>query len=297
MRSITFKRHLRDGVRNMRRNGSMTFSAISAVSLTLLILGVVLVLALNINHIVNEIEEQVEVVVEIKHETDKQSISAMEAEISAISGVESVEFVSKEDGLIDLKERMGDQGYLLEGLEYENPLYDMFTVKVTNPQNTKEVADQITGIANVYEVDYGEGYVDKLFTITNWVRNIGIIFIIGLAITAMYLISNTIKITITTRSKEIELQKLVGATNSYIRWPFFIEGLLLGVLGAILPIILVLGGYYLLLERMSTDLSLAFINLLPFYPIALQVGLVLLGIGAFIGIWGSLISVRRFLRI
>ncbi len=297
MRSITFKRHLRDGVRNMRRNGSMTFSAISAVSLTLLILGVVLVLALNIDHIVNEIEEQVEIVVEIKPETDAESRSEIDTTISSIPGVESVVFVSKEDGLIDLKERMGEQGYLLEGLEHENPLYDMFIVKVTNPQNTKEVADQITGIAHVYEVDYGEGYVDKLFTITTWVRNIGIVFIIGLAITAMYLISNTIKITITTRSKEIELQKLVGATNSYIRWPFFIEGLLLGVFGAILPIILVLGGYYLLLARMSADLSLAFLNLLPFCPLALEVGLVLLGIGAFIGIWGSLLSVRRFLKI
>lgn len=297
MRSITFKRHLRDGVRNMRRNGSMTFSAISAVSLTLLILGVVLVLALNIDHIVNEIEEQVEIVVEIKPETDAESRSEIDTTISSIPGVESVVFVSKEDGLIDLKERMGEQGYLLEGLEHENPLYDMFIVKVTNPQNTKEVADQINGIAHVYEVDYGEGYVDKLFTITTWVRNIGIVFIIGLAITAMYLISNTIKITITTRSKEIELQKLVGATNSYIRWPFFIEGLLLGVFGAILPIILVLGGYYLLLARMSADLSLAFLNLLPFCPLALEVGLVLLGIGAFIGIWGSLLSVRRFLKI
>ncbi len=297
MRSITFKRHLRDGVRNMRRNGSMTFSAISAVSLTLLILGVVLVLAMNIDYIAGEIEEEVEIIVEIEPEADDQSISDIANTIGAISGIESVVFVSKEDGLADLKERMGEQGYLLEGLEDENPLYDMFTVKVTNPQNTKEVADQISGIANVYEVDYGKGYVDKLFTITTWVRNIGIVFIIGLAITAMYLISNTIKLTINTRSREIELQKLVGATNSYIRWPFFIEGLLLGVFGAILPIILILVGYYLLLARMSLDLSLLFINLLPFYPLALQVGLVLLGIGVFIGVWGSLISVRRFLKI
>ncbi len=297
MRSITFKRHLRDGVRNMRRNGSMTFSAISAVSLTLLILGVVLVLAMNVNHLVNEIEDQVEIVVEIKNEADAGSVAAMKTAISAISGVESVTYLSKEAALVDLKNRLGDQGYLLEGLENENPLYNMFTVRVVSPQDTKAVAEQISSIENVFTVDYGEGYVEKLFTITTWVRNIGIIFIIGLAITAMYLISNTIKITITMRSKEIELQKLVGATNSYIRWPFFIEGLLLGVFGAILPIILVLGGYYILLGRMSSDLSLAFINLMSFYPLALQVGLVLLGIGAFIGIWGSLVSVRRFLKI
>jgi cell division transport system permease protein len=281
----------------MRRNGSMTFSAISAVSLTLLILGVVLVLAMNVNHLVNEIEDQVEIVVEIKNEADAGSVAAMKTAISAISGVESVTYLSKEAALVDLKNRLGDQGYLLEGLENENPLYNMFTVRVVSPQDTKAVAEQISSIENVFTVDYGEGYVEKLFTITTWVRNIGIIFIIGLAITAMYLISNTIKITITMRSKEIELQKLVGATNSYIRWPFFIEGLLLGVFGAILPIILVLGGYYILLGRMSSDLSLAFINLMSFYPLALQVGLVLLGIGAFIGIWGSLVSVRRFLKI
>lgn len=297
MRSITLKRHFRDGIRNMARNGSMTFSAISAVTVTLLILGVVLTLAMNINHLVNEIEEQVEIIVELADGIDDERLAEIGLLLNSFTGVEGITFVSKEEGLEQLKERMGDQSYLLEGLEQENPLYDMYIVNVINPQDVQVIAEKIKGVGDIIDVDYGEGYVEKLFAITTWIRNIGIVFIIGLAFTAMYLISNTIKLTITTRSKEIELQKLVGATNGYIRWPFFIEGLLLGVLGAIIPIILVLVGYFFLLQKVSGDLSLAFLNLLPFYPISLQVGLILLGIGAFIGMWGSLISVHRFLKI
>lgn len=297
MRSITLKRHFRDGTRNMVRNGSMTFSAISAVTVTLLILGVVLVLAMNINHLVNEIEDQVEIIVELEDDITEERRTEIAGLLESFTGVEAIAYVPKEEGLEQLKERLGDQAYLLEGLELENPLYDMYIVSVLNPQDVQIVANKISGVSDVIDVDYGEGYVEKLFTVTTWVRNIGIVFIIGLAFTAMYLISNTIKLTITTRSKEIELQKLVGATNAYIRWPFFIEGLLLGVLGAIIPIALVLLGYFFLLQKVSLDLSLAFLNILPFYPLSLQVGLILLGIGAFIGIWGSLISVHRFLKI
>ncbi len=297
MHRRTFVRHIREGMKNIVRNGSMTFSAISAVTVTLLILGVVLILAMNVNHLIVVIENQVEIIVELDLTIDDIRTEEIKNEIANINGVKSISYISKEDGLEELKNSLGEESYLLEGLEDENPLYDMFNVQAFDPQSISKIAEEINVIRDVVSVDYGEGTVEKLFTITKWVRNIGIVFIVGLAFTAMFLISNTIKITINARNKEIELMKLVGATNWFIRWPFFVEGFLLGIFGSIIPIILVLLGYRFILEKIDTDFTLALFKLLPMYPLGLQVSLLLVGIGAFIGIWGSLTSVRRFLRV
>lgn len=147
------------------------------------------------------------------------------------------------------------------------------------------------------KVNYAEQTTKKLFAITDVVRLVIIAFIIALAFTAMFLIANTIKLTIVARRHEIEIMKLVGATNGFIRWPFFVEGALMGILGALLPIAILTFGYAYLTDFVEQQLALYFLNLLPMYPLALQISLILLGIGAFIGVWGSLMSVRRFLRI
>lgn len=296
MHKRTFRRHIKEGIKNIIRNGSMTFSAISAVAVTLLILGIVLVLAMNINHLADAIENQVEIIVELDVIDDIRK-NEIENEIKNINGVESIKYVSKVEGLKELQTKLGNQAYLLEGLEEENPLYDMFIVRSFDPQDISIIAGEIDKIDNIISVDYGQGTVEKLFTITKWVRNIGVIFIVGLAFTAMFLISNTIKITINTRRNEIEIMKLVGATNWFIRWPFFVEGFLLGILGSIMPIILIVLGYKFIIDRLSEEFALAFFELLPLYPLSVQISLLLIGIGAFIGIWGSLTSVRRFLKI
>ncbi|MDF4187371.1 FtsX-like permease family protein, partial [Ligilactobacillus salivarius] len=128
-------------------------------------------------------------------------------------------------------------------------------------------------------------------------RNIGIALIIGLVFTAMFLISNTIKITIFARRKEIEIMKLVGATNWFIRWPFFLEGLLLGVFGSVIPIALVLSTYQYVIGWVVPKVQGSFVSLLPYNPFVFQVSLVLIAIGAVIGVWGSLTSIRKFLRV
>jgi cell division transport system permease protein len=146
-------------------------------------------------------------------------------------------------------------------------------------------------------VKYGQGEVEKLFGFTKISRNIGIALIIGLLFTAMFLISNTIKITIVARRREIEIMRLVGATNAFIRWPFFLEGLWLGLLGAILPIVIVGTGYYYMYDYLAPKLQDHFVKLLEFYPFIYQIAGLLLLMGAFIGVWGSLMSVRKFLKV
>jgi cell division transport system permease protein len=142
-------------------------------------------------------------------------------------------------------------------------------------------------------VDYAKQTVEKLFQVTKVVRNVGVVFIFGLMFTAMFLISNTIKITIFARRREIEIMKLVGATNWFIRWPFLVEGVLMGVIGAIIPIVLIAIGYYYVVHAES----LYIFRLLSFHPLIFNVSAVMLMIGALIGMWGSVISMRRFLRV
>jgi cell division transport system permease protein len=297
MKISTLGRHVREGVKNLGRNGWMTFASVSAVTITLMILGVFLLLALNVNHFTQKVEDQVEIHVFLNVLADKPAIDQVESQIRANPLVKSITYVPKKQGLEELRESFKEKAYFLDGLENENPLPDKFVVRTKKPEDTVAVAKQIGNIENVDKVVYGDETVEALFAVTKVIRNIGLVFIIGLAFTAMFLIANTIKLTIVARRREIEIMKLVGATNWFIRWPFFIEGLFMGILGAIIPILLLGTGYYFLLRAMDSNLAGSLFDLLPMFPLAYQIAAILLAIGAFIGIWGSLVSVRRFLRV
>ncbi|MGZ4164114.1 MAG: permease-like cell division protein FtsX, partial [Tumebacillaceae bacterium] len=218
MKISTFARHCREGMRNLGRNTWMTFASVSAVTFTLLLLGVFLLLAYNVQEFSKQMESQVEMNVLIKDGTQRNDILELERQLKSLPDVGQVSFVSKEQGLQDLKSKLKDNAGLLTGLEQENnPLPDKFVVKAQNPTDTPQIAAKIQEFPMVDKVNYGEGTVDKLFTMTKLVRNTGAVFVIGLSLTALFLISNTIKITIFARRREIEIMKLVGATNGFIR--------------------------------------------------------------------------------
>lgn len=298
MKIRTVGRHVREGVKNIGRNGWMTVASVISVTITLLILGVFVLLALNVNFIADQLEEQVEIRVFMELTTGEAERLGVERRLQAIPEIESIVFVSKEVGIEQFIESMGEQGQHFEEFKDENnPLPDVYLVQTSRPQDSAEVAQRIEGFEHIYKVNYGAGTTEKLFAITQTVRNIGLIFIIGLAFTAMLLIANTIKITISARREEIGIMKLVGATNTFIRWPFFIEGLLLGVIGALIPIGVLFLGYQQLLKAVGDYLKINFFELLPLHPLAFEMSMLLLGLGAFIGIWGSLTSVRKFLRV
>jgi cell division transport system permease protein len=295
MKARTFVRHVREGWKSLGRNGWMSFAAVSAVTVTLFILGIFLLLAMNVNHVAQMIEDQVEIRVSLELEADESVIRRVEHRITAMPEVSQVEFISKEEGLKQLEEDLGDAS-LLEGIE-ENPLPDVFRVETFEPQQTKAVAANIEQFDGVDNARYGEEFTDRLFNVTKTVRNVGVVLIVLLGLTAMFLISNTIRLTILARRREIEIMKLVGATNWFIRWPFFIEGLLIGLLGAILPSAVLLFGYYSITTKLVTQFELWFLDLLPMYPLAFQVTALLLGIGTIIGAMGSFISIHRFLKV
>lgn len=296
---------MREGSKNVIRNGWMSFASISSIAISLLILGIFLLLTLNVNYLAQQIEQQVEIKVYLDLNVPKEQIAPLQNEIAALSQVDKVTFVSKDEGLAYLREKLGENGkQLTEGYEGENnPLNDSFTVEVTQPREVASVAQQINAINTgkpskpIYRVSYGQGTVETLFKVTQIVRYIGLILVAGLALTAMFLIANTIKLTILARRREIAIMKLVGATNSFIRWPFFIEGMLLGLTGSVVPVGLLLYGYYELMNFAQSDFGMLMVKLLPYQQISWIVSGLLLGIGIMIGIWGSMLSVRKFLRV
>lgn len=305
MKIRTLGRHVKEGGKSVVRNGWMSFASISAIAISLFILGVFSLLVLNVNKIVDDVEEQVEILVFLDVGVKDEQISAIEFDIGSIPGVSKVEFISKEEGLEMMKERFGEENEdILEGFEGdENPLPDSFSVKVEDPQTVASIAEQI---ANLYpdqdpqpilDVQYGAGTVETLFQITNAVRWIGLLLVIGLAFTAIFLIANTIRLTIGARQREISIMKMVGATNSFIRWPFFVEGVLLGAIGAAIPLAVLLFGYNWLYEQSRTDLGLMFISLLTWEEVAPLLTGLLFGIGLMIGVFGTVISVRKYLRV
>nr|WP_313779915.1 FtsX-like permease family protein [Paenibacillus larvae] len=163
----------------------------------------------------------------------------------------------------------------------------------------KKIED-LNGTANpkpIEKVEYGKGSIEKLFQITSIVRNVGLVFVILLSITSIFLISNTIKLTILNRRREISIMKLVGATNQFIRWPFFVEGALLGLIGSLIPIGVLLYGYYEIVISTREDLGLVMINLLTIPEVSYILVGILLAIGIVIGIWGSTLSVRKYLKV
>ncbi|MBH9965972.1 permease-like cell division protein FtsX [[Bacillus] enclensis] len=294
MKARTFARHFRESFKSIGRNGWMTFASVSAVTVTLLLVGVFIVLMLNMNKVATDIEKDVEIRVLLEIGTKKEEVKVIEDKIDKISGVETVEYSSKEEELQNLVKDLGDDFRLFE---QDNPLYDVFIVKAKDPRDTGKIAAEIGKYENVNEALYGEAKIEKLFNILEMSRNVGLVLIIGLLFTAMFLISNTIKITIVARRREIEIMKLVGATNWFVRWPFVLEGLWLGVLGSIIPIALVTTGYYYAYNLIEPKLQNNFIQILDFTPFIYQVNGLILLMGCLIGAWGSFMSVRKFLKV
>lgn len=290
----TFVRHLRESVKSIFRNGWMTFASIGAVTVTLILVGGFLALLLNLNQMAENIEDDVEVKVFIDLTAEEEEINALGEEINQMDKVESAVFSSKDDELDELTESMGSAWELFE---QDNPLNHAYIVQAKNPGDTKQIASQIDDFDYVDSIDYGEEVTKNLFSFNKYARAIGLALIIGLVLTAVFLISNTIKLTIMARSEEIGIMKLVGATNGFIRWPFFIEGLLLGVFGSVIPIAAILIGYTYLEHSVTAQIKLNFVEFLPFNPFAWQLSLIILTIGAFIGVWGSVMSVRKFLKV
>jgi len=294
MKARTLSRHFRESFKSLARNSWMTFASASAVTVTLLLVGVFVMIMMNLNKVADDLEKDVEIKVLVELTADEAMIAQLDEKINAVEGVGSVVYSTKEAELEDL---IKDFGKNMGLSEQNNPLRAAFYVKATDPLDTEAVAKKINRIENVYSVEYGEMQIKKLFSFLDLSRNVGLGLILALLFTAMFLISNTIRITIVARGREIEIMKLVGATNWFVRIPFILEGMWIGILGAILPMTLVSVLYYNLFNAAQPYLKGEMFELLPLTPFLYQVNGLILVMGIFIGVWGSFMSVRKFLRV
>lgn len=272
----------------------MTFASVSAVTVTLLLVGVFIVLMMNLNQLADNIENDVEIKVIVDLAASEKEVAELEKKIRETPGVLEVEYSSNVQELDKMMKGFGDE---LDLYKQDNPLRHAIFVKAEDPQQTAPVSKKIDSFDYTYEVIYGEGKVEKLFSVLNTGRNVGIVLIIGLLLTAMFLISNTIRITIAARRTEIGIMKLVGATNNFVRIPFLIEGAWLGILGAITPMIIITLAYYNLYELVAPKFEGELFQPLEVMPFLYQLNGLILGLGIIIGVWGSFIAVRRFLKV
>jgi cell division transport system permease protein len=297
MKARTIARHARESLKSIGRNGWMTFASVSAVTVTLILVGVFFVFMMNLNKVATTIEQDVEIRVYIDVAANKQDQQTLKSQIDLIPEVKSITFSPKDKELKDLIKSLGEEGKSFKLFEQDNPLNDVFIVKTKNPTDTMKTAKKIEKMNYVSKVRYGQGKVEKLFNFIKASRNVGVVLIIGLFFTAVFLISNTIRITIIARRREIKIMRLVGATNNFIRWPFFLEGLWLGILGSILPIVLISIAYNSAYDYLAPRLAGNFMKLLPYNPFMYQVAGILMLMGAVIGVFGSVMSVRKFLKV
>ncbi|MDI3310624.1 MAG: permease-like cell division protein FtsX [Thermoanaerobacterium sp.] len=295
MRLNTAAYYIREGLTNVRRNRAMTVASITSVTAALLILGLFLIIILNVDSMANQVESQLELKAFINDNYDMSKVTKVGEEIKAISGVKSITFESKKDALNNFKKQLGDKSYLVNGLENDNPMPQSFIVKVTDANMMKQVSEEIKKIDGVTQVSYGQDVVDKLLGIIKIIRIVGLFVILILFIISVVIISNTIKLGVFSRRREINIMKYIGATDWFIRWPFLVEGIVLGLVGSVLAIG-ILGFIYGYASDLVNNKLIIF-TLLPAGVVIRQSLVYFLAIGSLIGALGSGISIKRFLNV
>lgn len=295
MKIRTVEYFVKEAVKSLRRNGLMSVASVSTVALSLLILGIFLVLVLNLNNMAGVLESQVQISVFLQDNLNDREMREIGTRITKLQGVTQVNFVGKEEALHRFKERLGEQQGLLAALGETNPLPNGFEVKVNSPEQVKPIAQEISKLKGVENTRFGQEIIEQLFNLTKMIRIFGFILIIFLALAATFIISNTIRITVFARRREIAIMKYVGATDWFIRWPFLIEGVILGFAGATISVLLLSRVYSALVSQVYE--SLAFMPLIPKYPFITNISIILLLVGAVIGALGSTISLRRFMKV
>lgn len=288
---------IKEALKSLYRNSWMSLASVGVVSLTLLLLGAFILINFNVDLFTREIKDQVEILVYVQDDIEEGTLDNLRVRLIEVPEVEEVRYISRTEALERLKESFGDRAALLDGYEDDtlNPLRDSFEIKTGIPEDVSKVALRIEGFAGVDLVDYGEPFVENLFNVTNGIRLTVTVFMFALGLTAVFLIANTIKSAVFSRSNEIKIMKYVGATDWFIRWPFLFEGVLLGLLGALIPLIFLNYGYSFIIQWLQGQVM--FMVFVPPQMVMGELIKVLLPIGIIIGGIGSVFSTRRFLKV
>lgn len=291
-----FFRSIRDAFKSVVRNFSLSFASIMCTTITLILVAVAVVAAANVNNATKLIEDELTIVTYLKKDVTEEQIENIKSEISSYKNVEEVTFKSKDEWKLEMSEYDDSFKTVLNYLD-ENPLMDSFVLKVNDVKKLSETSEYIKAINGVDTVKFGEGMVEQVISIFDIVQKIVVVVVIALVVVTSFLISNTIKLTIFSRRNEIEIMRLVGASNITIKLPFLFEGFIIGLIGSIIPVCITIYGYVILYSRMHGKLFSNMIMLIKPYPFVFWVSLIVVAIGALVGMYGSIKAVRKYLKV
>ena len=244
-----------EGFGNVFKNKKSTFSAILVMCISMLVFGLFFIIGENVNHIMNTVESSQEIQVFIKNDATDEEITKVGEQLQQIEGVNKITFVSKDEALDIMQEKVGEKSYLLAGYEKNNFLPASYKVTLTDLKLASKVESQINQLDNIKRITSSNETITKLIGIANGVRIVTAAILIGLIVGSIFIIANTIKLTVYARRREISIMKYVGATNSFIRWPFIVEGMIIGIISAGISVLLV-GGIYKVVAAKLMESSL-----------------------------------------
>ena len=289
---------VRDAFKSLIRNFSLTLASVSCIIITLLIVSISMLLSTNVDNFAKTIKKDVTIIVFLDRDISESDTAFIQNKLSALNNVEKFTYTSKEDNLNAMKASSKDLENIMNSwTKEENPLQATVAVKVINVAKIKTTATTIESYKGVALVKYGEGMVEKLVSTFKIIENAAYGVVIALVLVTAFLISNTIKLTISSRKREIEIMRLVGASNLAIKTPFVIEGIFIGIIGSIVPIIVTIYGYNWLYGNFDGQLFSQFIKLVEPLPYVYGLSLLLLGIAVLVSMFGSARAVRRHLKI
>ena len=295
MKLQTIEYYFREVVTSLIRNRRMGFASIGTVAVSLFILGVFFILVANMTKMVSALENQVQISAYLEDDISEDRRKEIEKNLKANRSIAKVEYITKDEALKILKERLGEQKKILDALGDSNPLPSSFLITVKTADDVKKIAAIVEKWNNVSEVKYGQDVAANLFDLTHLLRLFGLILMLLLTFATIFIIANTIRLTVFARQKEIAIMKYVGATDWFIRIPFILEGICLGFIGGAISAIFLRSFYSATVEKIYSTLS--FLPLIEQYPFInyLTFGIILSGI--FVGILGSTISLKKFLNV
>lgn len=293
------KNTLKQGLQGLWRNRGMGVASITSISAVLMILGIILILILSINNFVYDTTSKFDTIqIFLEDDLSEDALTEIEDKVKKNEGVVSIMFQSKSQALEQFKNDFGEDAYLLDGLEENNPLPNSYIIQLEGIKDAENVVNLLKTLDGIEKVKYDKDVIDKLITIADYIRFGGVIVIAVLVFVSVFLISNTIKLTVASRRREINIMKYVGATNNYIRGPFIIEGILFGLLGSIISIFMVYYGYEYFFDLVNDRLYTLFsVFLVAPKMIFTDIAIMFSAIGVGIGALGSLVSLKRFLNV
>lgn len=291
-------RSIRDAFKSVIRNFSLSLASISCITITLIIVAIAIIASFNVNNFTDLIERDLTIVAFVENDTTDFELKEIKKEISSLSNIQEIKFFSKEEVGEQIKQESDVFKVVLDEFEEgESPLKDTYQIKVKNIEEIKTTAEDIKNIENIAVVRYGEGMVEKLVSAFDSIKKVTYGIVIALIIVTVFLIVNTIKLTISARKREISIMRLVGASNFTIKTPFIIEGMILGVLGSIVPVIFTTYGYLAFYKHFDGYLYSELIRLIKPEPFIYSTSLIIIIIGILVGMIGSASAVKKYLKI